>query len=83
MRVLCVSDPPLACALASCFSPAFSPAAASTRPRCLPAAVGVKRLARLGMVPGGEVPGMGALDMEAAEGSIVNNTREVSLERWC
>ncbi|KAG2426633.1 hypothetical protein HXX76_012947 [Chlamydomonas incerta] len=40
-------------------------------------ATGVKRLARLGMVPGGEVPGMGALDMEAAEGSIVNNTREV------
>ncbi|KAG2444023.1 hypothetical protein HYH02_009222 [Chlamydomonas schloesseri] len=40
-------------------------------------ATGVKRLAKLGMVPGGEVPGMGALDMEAAEGSIVNNTREV------
>ncbi|KAG2500399.1 hypothetical protein HYH03_001970 [Edaphochlamys debaryana] len=37
----------------------------------------VKRLARLGMVPGGEVPGMGALDMEAAEGSIVRGTREV------
>ncbi|GFR41558.1 hypothetical protein Agub_g2274, partial [Astrephomene gubernaculifera] len=37
----------------------------------------VKRLARLGMVPGGEVPGMGALDMEAAEGAIVGGTREV------
>ncbi|GLC42352.1 triosephosphate isomerase [Pleodorina starrii] len=40
-------------------------------------ATSVKRLARLGMVPGGEVPGMGALDMEAAEGAIVGGTREV------
>lgn len=40
-------------------------------------AAGVKRLARLGMIPGGEVPGMGALDMEAAEGAIVGGTREV------
>lgn len=40
-------------------------------------ATSVKRLARLGMVPGGEVPGMGALDMEAAEGRIVCGTREV------
>ncbi len=38
---------------------------------------GVKRLARLGMVPGGDIPGMGALDMEAAEGRIVSGTREV------
>lgn len=35
----------------------------------------VKRLASLGMVP--TVPGMGALDMNTAEDSIVNNTREV------
>ncbi|GIL77833.1 hypothetical protein Vretimale_6619 [Volvox reticuliferus] len=40
-------------------------------------ATSVKRLARLGMVPGGEVPGMGALDMEVAEGAIVGGTREV------
>lgn len=29
------------------------------------------------MVPGGDIPGMGALDMEAAEGRIVSGTREV------
>jgi ribulose 1,5-bisphosphate synthetase/thiazole synthase len=35
----------------------------------------VKRLAKLGMVP--EIPGMAALDMNAAEDRIVGNTREV------
>lgn len=35
----------------------------------------MKRLAALGMVP--DVPGMAALDMNTAEDSIVNNTREV------
>ncbi len=36
---------------------------------------GVKRLQRLGMIP--EVPGMAALDMNAAEDLVVANTREL------
>jgi hypothetical protein len=38
----------------------------------------VKRLASMGMLPEG-IPGMGALDMNAAEDMIVNNTREVGV----
>ncbi|PRW58232.1 thiazole biosynthetic enzyme [Chlorella sorokiniana] len=38
-------------------------------------AAGVKRLMRLGMVE--KVPGMGALDMNTAEDSVVDRTREV------
>lgn len=38
-------------------------------------ASGVKRLQKLGMVTG--VPGMAALDMNAAEGAVVSHTREV------
>lgn len=36
---------------------------------------GVKRLQRLGMIP--QVPGMSALDMNAAEDLVVANTREL------
>ena len=36
---------------------------------------GVKRLAKLGLVKG--APGMAALDMNSAEDSVVNHTREV------
>lgn len=38
-------------------------------------ASGVKRLQRIGMVP--HVPGMGCLDMVAAEDAIVNGTKEI------
>lgn len=39
-------------------------------------ASGVKRLAKLGMVEG-QIPGMGALDMNTAEDAIVKGTKEV------
>lgn len=39
------------------------------------ASAGVKRLAKLGLVQ--KVPGMAALDMNSAEDSVVNHTREV------